>query len=269
MLGGTADVATLGSFALADSLFTLNNSGPLTLIGPVTASTVRITATGQLVLDGSAGGGLYLTGGLTPPGATLPPSATQSELAVLPGLNGAANISETGRFAINAGPTAAPATIFLVTAANANAAGGNIEFDRSTGLLAPTADVILAAGRQGSVSGNMDVGQLEIYSAGLVNLTGVIDGISGGAAADAATTVPGPAPQYQFNACEIGVVNCGILPIEILQEAAKTTTTANPVNKLYTPILTANPLENFDISQRKRRRLNKNVQLPGIATHDF
>jgi hypothetical protein len=44
-------------------------------------------------------------------------------------------------------------------------------------------------------------------------------------------------------------VNCTILPIESLPAG--------------------DPLENFDISQRKHRKLNNSVQLPGVATRDF
>jgi hypothetical protein len=264
--GATAEIGTLGRFILADSLFELNDGEALTITGPVIASTVLITATGQLVLDGSAGGGLYITGGLAAANAALPPSATQSELAVLPNAAGASLITGTGTFTINNG---APATIFLVTASNADPGGGGISFGNDSGLQAPSADVILAAGTQGSVTGNVNAAQLEILSANSVNLTGLIDGIAGGSAAALATSAPGPSPQYQFNACEIAVVNCGISALQIVQESATATTTTNPVNKLFTPMLTANPLENFDISQRKRRRLNKNVQLPGIATHDF
>jgi hypothetical protein len=90
---------------------------------------------------------------------------------------------------------------------------------------------------------------LEVISAQQVALSGTIDGITGKAAAENGTALPDPQRQYEFNACPIGSVNCIVLSIE--------------------SIPTTNPLENFDISQRKKRRLNKNVQLPGIATHDF
>jgi hypothetical protein len=83
----------------------------------------------------------------------------------------------------------------------------------------------------------------------MTDLTGAINNYSGQAAAGEGSVEPFPLSQFQFNSCPIGSVNCVILPVEVLPSV--------------------NPLEDFDISQRKRRRLDKNVQLPGIATHDF
>ena len=99
------------------------------------------------------------------------------------------------------------------------------------------------------MTGNLNAKHLEILSALSTDLNGSIDGIDGTTAAGNGNAFPFPQPALRFNACPIGSVNCTILPTEALPSG--------------------NPLENFDISSRKRKRLGHNVELPGIATRDF
>jgi filamentous hemagglutinin family protein len=252
---GAAEIGTLGSFILGDTHFILDNTGPLTVNGPVDANIISISATGLLTLDGANDGGLFtIAGGPTPDYKKY--NVTEAGLA---GSNysvlTAPQITEINGFKLNttipvtAAPTAYFGTVFMITDAN-NAAGGDISFQGTDGgLLGTEIDLVIAAGTTGHVTGNVDLHHLEVISAELVDLSGTIDGIAGEAAAENGTALPNPQTKYQFNACPIGSVNCIILSIESLP--------------------TVNPLGNFDISQRKKRRLNKNVQLPGIATHDF
>ncbi|GLR65643.1 hypothetical protein GCM10010909_03210 [Acidocella aquatica] len=248
--GAYTNIGTLGSFIMHDSLFALANAGALTIVGPVVANTVTITAQGPITLAGSATGGLFITGTIASSTATAP-----SPLDSVISSNGsAASILQTGTFLVNSGPNALtylnnasqPATLFLYTQPS-----GTMNFAANTGgsLYAPSLDLVLAAGAAGVVTGNVNLQHLEVLSALSVNLNGTIAGIPGPTAAGGGTAFPFPQPGYRFNTCPIGSVNCTILPIEMLPEG--------------------NPLENFDISPRKRKRLDHGVQLPGIATRDF
>jgi hypothetical protein len=104
------------------------------------------------------------------------------------------------------------------------------------------------------VTGNVNLQHLEIIHADSVNLTGFLktttgQSVTGPAAAANGSVFPTPLPTYKINDCPIGSVNCTILP-----------TVAVPVT---------DPLGNFDLSQRKRKHLYRNVQMPGIATRDY
>jgi hypothetical protein len=250
------DFGTIGSFVLQDSTFSLDNLGPLTIIGPLVANAVSITAPGQITLDGTPDGGLFIA---EPNGGKLSqtPQPGDSVITVTQA-PGAGNplILQTGIFYVDAGGAAAdfplfsnqPANLFFVATPQ-----GDIQFapspPQSNGLVAPSITGLFDLGATGSASGNVDLLSLIILSGVATNLTGELDGLSGQAAAGKGTVDPFPKPPFQFNACPIGSVNCIIIPIETL-----------PTN---------NPLQNFDIDQRKKRKLDKNVALPGVATRDF
>ena len=235
---------------MGDSTFILDNDAPLTLIGPLVASVASITATGALILDGSAQGGLFLSGSTASSTATSPRGGVDSVLAVL---GSDPMIMQTGTFYIDSGPNLAAylgnasplATLFMSLGSN-----GTIALAASPNILdAPNTDLVLAAGAAGLVSGNVNVLHLEVLSAQSVDMTGFIANVTGPTAAGNGSAFPFPQPGYRFNACPIGSVNCTILPIEGLPQA--------------------NPLESFDISPRKRRKLDKSVTLPGVAARDF
>ena len=248
--GAYTNIGTLGSFIMHDSLFALANAGALTIVGPVAANTVNITAQGPITLAGSATGGLFITGTLASSAVTAPSPVD----SVISAAGSAAAILQTGTFLVNSGANALtylntanqPATLFLYTQPSGIM---NFAANTSGSLYAPSIALVLAAGPAGVVTGNVNLRQLEVLSALSVNLNGTIAGIPGPTAAGGGTAFPFPQPSYRFNTCPIGSVNCTILPIEILPEG--------------------NPLENFDISPRKRKRLDHGVQLPGIATRDF
>jgi filamentous hemagglutinin family protein len=245
--GAVTDFNTLTSFTMNDSQFVLNNAGTLVIVGPVRADTVTINARGTLALDGMDGGGLFLKGKLES-NSIQSVGTMDSLLRVTPGVGenaGQPTIVQTGTFFINQG-TAQPATVFL-SAATPN---GSINFAQPPGAIdAPSVDLVLAVGPRGTISGNVNLQHIEILSALSTNLTGTLDNVTGQAAAGKGTASPFPQSTYRFNACPIGSVNCTILPVETLPQT--------------------NPLENFDITQRKRKRLGQNVHLPGIATRDF
>jgi len=253
---GPTDFGLIGRFVTSDSLFHLVNTGNLILNGPLVANEINISTSGGLLLNGTAGGGLFFTGGEASPVATAPRTGVDSILR-------AASIVETGTYYLNAGPNSplynSPAylgtsvknaTIFMVTAASPSSPGGNIQLATAPGgLYGPAVNVVLNSGTTGFETGNMDVYHLEILGGKFANLSGSIDGITGQPAAGKASAYPYPSKAYQFNGCTIGSLNCFTLGIE--------------------EVPNQNPLDRFDLTHRKRRRLAKNVQLPGIATHDF
>jgi hypothetical protein len=250
------DFGTIGSFVMQDSVFSLVNEGTLAIVGPLVANAVSISAIGLLSLLGSPDGGLFILGILEPK-TVVKPLPGDSVFTVTQGSNGATPlITQTGTFYINAGPEAAyfpafanmPATLFMDLLPD-----GNIDFQASPpagdGLYGPSIELSVALGNSGTVSGNVNLQTILVISGTASNLTGLLDGVGGSAGASKGNVVPFPRPPFQFNACPIGSVNCIILPIESLP--------------------TANPLQNFDVEERKRKSLNKNVTLPGVATRDF
>jgi hypothetical protein len=252
----TTDFGTIGSFIMADSAFDLVNTGALSLNGPLVANTVSLSASGVLTLAGSVVGGLYVTGALSPNSLTAPRTSVDSVLM-------GSSIQQIGTFYINNGPGAAlyntqavlgsadqATTIFLLTVTSPTQSGGAIALSTSgLGLYAPNADVVVDGGTTGAMTGNLNVLHLEVLGGLDSEFTGTIDGFTGQSAAGKANTFPVAVSRYQFNACPIGSVDCQIINIAAVPAT--------------------NPLGNFDVTQRKRRRLDKNVQLPGIATHDF
>ncbi len=238
----TTDFDTIGNFIMHDSTFALNNDGPLAIVGSLVADIILITTNGSLTLEGSSsgsGGGIFINSGTIAPTAYFTPHPTDSVINVNNG-----SVFQTGTFAINTanGP---PGTLFLYVD------NGGIQFAPAPDeLFAPFINLEISD-PGGIISGNVDLDRLVILDAETrsVQLTGTLDGLQGQAAASKGIVDPFPRPEFQFNACPIGSVNCTILPIESLPPG--------------------NPLENFDLTQRKRKKLDKNVHLPGVATRDF
>ncbi|HQU01147.1 MAG TPA: hypothetical protein PLI12_01720, partial [Acetobacteraceae bacterium] len=111
-------------------------------------------------------------------------------------------------------------------------------------------EMVLGLG-SGTASGLLNLNRLGVIGGaqGQVNFTGTLGNIPGQAAAHNGSVFPFPQPNYQFNACPLGSVNCTILPIETVPPG--------------------NPLESFNLSPSRRKKLDHDVQLPGIATRDF
>lgn len=245
-------IGTIGSFVMPDSLFILNDDGPLVLDGPLVADAVSLNVNGLLTLEGSETGGLFIHGQIDPKTAITP--QTGDSVFFVTGAN--AGIVQTGTFFVDSGPLAGqyqafsnmPATLFFIMSPD-----GNISFEPAPpdggGLIAPSIAAVFSPGDGGTISGNADLLSLLLLNGKATNLTGMLDGLTGEAASGKGNVYPFPKPVYQFNACPIGSVNCIILPVETLPPG--------------------NPLQNFDIAQHKKKRLDKNVALPGVATRDF
>jgi filamentous hemagglutinin family protein len=246
------EIGTIGSFVMGDSVFELNDAGPLVLDGPLVADAVSLDVTGLLTLEGSETGGLFIHG-QTDPKTALTPQSGDSIFYVT---GTTAGIVQTGTFYVDSGPLAGQypgfynmrATLFFILSP-----AGNISFEPAPpdggGLFAPSIAAVFSPGAGGTISGNVDLLSLLLLNGKATNLTGMLDGLNGEAASGKGNVNPFPKPVYQFNACPIGSVNCIILPVETLPPG--------------------NPLQNFDIAQHKKKRLDKNVALPGVATRDF
>jgi hypothetical protein len=255
---GLTEIGTLGSFIMRDSNFDLTNTGSLVITGPLVADAIDITVNGSLLLDGTPDGGIYIAGPIEPKISQNPVIGTDSIITV----NGAgSSITQTGQFNINNGGTYGTglnntnypsATLFMSLTS-----GGLITFApapplANNGLQAPSVELFLYDGNGGLATGNVNLKALTVLNGSptvTVNLSGFIDNVGGQAGAAKGFVNPFSQPGYRLNACPIGSVNCTILPIESLPPG--------------------DPLQNFDLTQRKRKKLNHNVHLPGVATRDF
>jgi filamentous hemagglutinin family protein len=247
---GTNQIGTLGSFNDTGHYLTLNDAAALTLTGPVTARAVTIAASGQLVLDGTATGGLFIQGENLPTPiapAVQPRPGIDSVLSVVNG--GAQQVLQTGIFNIDTGPIAQaeglanqPNSLFMLLPSTGSATFAD--------LAAPNTTLVINLGG-GAASGQMALHFLVVAgsTAGQTNFDGSLGNITGQAAAHNGVVVPVPGSNYRFNACIIGSVNCTVLPVLVLPEAS--------------------PLQDFDLTTTRRRHLDRDVRLPGIAAKDY
>ena len=246
LIGKNNAISSIGSLDL-NGVFTLHNKGPLA-IGTLAASTVTITNTGQLTLTDN--GALIL--------AESNGDSTISSASIIQNQNSVFYVYAGQADQNGNGPDA---NLYLNTTVTSSA-GGPIAFapaptgqeSQNIGLVGPNINLVISAGTGGVVTGNVNLRHLTITSAKSVNLTGFLktaagQSISGPAAAANGSVIPTPLPVYKINDCPIGSVNCTILPTALV-----------PVT---------DPLGNFDLSQRKRKHLYRNVQMPGIATRDY
>jgi hypothetical protein len=249
-LAGSNRIGMLGQFDDAGHALSLLDATALDLAGPVTAQVVSISATGELILDGIAGGGLFINGA-APAGAvtaqTAPRRGIDSVLNVADG--GAQQLVQTGIFDIDTGPiaqqdglAAQPNMLFVLLPSTGNASFAN--------LMAPNTTMVINLGG-GAASGQLNLKFLAVAGseAGKANFTGTLGNLSGQEAAHNGVVVPVPGANYRFNACIIGSVNCTVLPVVTLPEAS--------------------PLQDFDLTPTRKRRLDRDVRLPGIAAKDY
>jgi hypothetical protein len=213
-----ASVADLGAFTVTGSEFVLNNAGPLTIAGPLSAQYIAITARDQVTLTGTiATLGLSLAQQSSPAGTTGP----GSYITVLPGTTG------TGIFTAAGGATIVPlggptATLRI----DVPGTGGQVAL---SGLAAPNASLILDIGDGGTASGTLDVaGLLVLGSHRGATLFGTVDGFGSFGAAFASGIEPNVDPAYTINSCPIGSAACLLTQDALLALIAQVSAAANP-----------------------------------------
>jgi filamentous hemagglutinin family protein len=176
-------VGTLGSFSTPAG-FALANSQPLTVTGPISGSSVMMTAAGNINLFG---------GSFT---------SDQTVLRVLAsGTASGATLTQSGTTNFMPGPGASTGTLVLAVPD-----GGTLTL---ANLLAPNLAVRLNTGVGGTASGNLVAGSLLVNgSGGSANLFGTVGGNTGFAAAIASRITPAFSPNYLLNTCPIMSVTC-------------------------------------------------------------
>ncbi|HUZ63063.1 MAG TPA: hypothetical protein VMU82_05060, partial [Acetobacteraceae bacterium] len=253
--GSAVQLAELGSFIMTGSTFTLSDARALTILGPIVAGEIAISATGTLTLSGN----LFTTG--LPPGQQegAQPSPPGTFFTVLPGADGKGSFIQTGTVYINpsfntavaefggpaAGYAGTPATVRI----DLPSAGGAIQFNN---LVAPTTTLIINPGA-GQATGTINVANLIALalpgSTGGSTLTGMVGGFAGVAAAGISTITPLPLNQFRINSCPIMSVNCVVLPLEAVPSS--------------------NPIDNLDFGTTRRRRRDRYLQLPNVSAQDY
>ncbi len=182
---------TAGSFQLTDSV-------DLLIAGTLNATQIQVRApTSQISLGDGA---TIMTGG-----TVRPPGPLQSKLEPVNGAPGAffqaANFTQIGSSAV-LGQAGGPATLQISTT-------GRAQFDPPLGLQATGTWLILDLAN-GTAAGNVFVNALDVIytTPGSANLSGTIQGVSGGNAAKLAFIQPAINVNYQFNGCEIAAAVC-------------------------------------------------------------
>jgi len=176
----------------------LTDSVDLLIAGTLNATQIQVRApTRQL----SLGDGATITTG----GTVRPPGTLQSKLEPGNGAPGAffqaANFTQIGSSAV-LGQGGGPATLQISTT-------GRAQFDPPLGLQAIGTWLILDLAN-GNAAGNVFVNALDVIytTPGSANLSGTIQGVSGGNAAKLAFIQPAINVNYQFNGCEIAAAVC-------------------------------------------------------------
>jgi hypothetical protein len=210
-------IPTLGPFTVTGSTFVLNDAGPLTIAGPVSAQYLAITARDQVTLSGT-----IATLGL--PAAQqsgTQPASPGSYISVLPGGSGSGRFETTGLAAL-VPLGAAKATVRIDVPGN----GGQIVFDPP---FAPQVSLVLDTGVGGRSSGTLNVGGLLVLgSGGSATLFGTVAGFGGFGAATVSQISPRVDLAYTINSCPIGSAACLLTQNALLALIAQVSAAANP-----------------------------------------
>jgi hypothetical protein len=193
--GAVASVGTLGAFSTPNGSFSLGDSVPLTVAGPLTAAEFKIVAPGQITL---VDGAITTTGLPVGSQAGLTPAAPGSFFLVQP-VQGIGNFTQIGTTTIQSLPGTS-ATVRIDVPSN-----GAISFNK---LMAPSANLILGivAAR---ATGAIDVGDLLVLGqTGSSDLAGTVQGQTGPAAATVARILPAINQNYRLNNCMIALSSC-------------------------------------------------------------
>jgi filamentous hemagglutinin family protein len=186
-------VSALGPFTAPSGVLTLMDDPPLTIVGPLTAQQVQISATGQLILAANVAG----------------LGNSVSTLAVQPSPSGAPSFVQTGTVALTGTAGSAPVVQIVLP-------GGSMTF---AGLDAAQTGLVLSAG-SATLSGTLVAGTLLVLGqGGAARLDGSVAGDVTGGAARRAAIEPAINPAYTFNGCIIGAALCDV-PAAVLAETS-------------------------------------------------
>ena len=236
--GSTNQVARVANFTATN--FTLVDSIPVTVTGPLTASNSIKLSGSAVTLDGSVqaptivvhagdnpialtGKAIITTGGIVRPLNVLnfPGDSPSTEV------NGAyfstsAGFSQQGSTTIQG--IGAGRSVMRINASN----GASITFDLFAGLQGKNTWTILSLDT-GTAIGQIKAKDLDVIrsgASGSTNLTGTVANLSGPAAAGAAGIQPSPNPDFRFNGCTIHAVSCILAPAEAVP-------VASPLNDIF------------------------------------
>jgi hypothetical protein len=236
--GSPNQVARVANFTANN--FTLVDSVPVTVTGPLTATNSINLSGGAVTLDGSVQAPTIVVHAGDNPIAltskaviTTGGKARPLKLINLPGdepsteVDGAffstsASFSQQGSTIIQ-GIGGGPSVIRI----NASS-GADITFDVFAGLQGKNTWMILSLDT-GSAIGQVKVKDLDVIrsgASGRTNLTGTVANLSGPAAAGAAGIQPSPDPDFRFNGCTIHAVSCILAPAEAVP-------VASPLNDIF------------------------------------
>jgi hypothetical protein len=246
--GTGAAVGTLGAFAVPNGTLALADGQALTLLGPVTASSVDLAATGSFRLAGNITG--LGTG--------------TSTLQVLAAPGGGGTFVQTGQVTLADGPATAPVVRIVLPGA------GSMSF---AGLGASTVSLVLDAG-SGSLAGTMAAGALQVQGAGgSALLQGSVAGDSSGKAAARAGITPAVNPAYTFNGCVIGAAFCTGINTLAAQNAVLGSLIVNHLLPSALPpplVLTSLALQPLpSLTPPSRRLTDPDVVPPNISERDY
>jgi fibronectin-binding autotransporter adhesin len=236
--GSTNQVARVANFTANN--FTLVDSIPVTITGPLTANSTINLSGSALTLDGGVqaptiivhagdspialtGKATITTGGIARPLNVMnfPGDSPSTEV------NGAyfstsAGFSQQGSTTVQ-GIGGRP-SVMRINASD----GAETTFDFFGGLQGKNTWVILSLD-SGPALGQIKAKDLDVIRAGASgssNLTGTVANLSGPAAAGAAGIQPSPNPDFRFNGCTIHAVSCILAPAEAVP-------VASPLNDIF------------------------------------
>jgi fibronectin-binding autotransporter adhesin len=212
------NVATLGAFTVTGSDFVLNDTGPLTIAGPLSAQYIAITALGQVTLIGT----IATMGVPVAQQSGAQPATPGSFIDVLSGAAGSGRFVTTGLAAFV--PLGAPtATVRIDVPGN----GGLMFFDPP---FAPQVFLVLDTGVGGRSLGTLDVGGLLVLgTGGSATLFGTVDGLGGFGAAAVSQISPHVDAAYTFNGCAIATATCLTMQSLLQAETAAYRAVASPL----------------------------------------
>ncbi len=196
----------------------LNDTGPLTIAGPLSAQYIAITALGQVTLTGT----IATMGVPVAQQSGAQPANPGSFIDVLPGAAGSGRFVTTGLAAFV--PLGAPtATVRIDVPGN----GGLMFFDPP---FAPQVFLVLDTGVGGRSLGTLDVGGLLVLgTGGSATLFGTVDGLGGFGAAAVSQISPHVDAAYTFNGCAIATATCLTMQSLLQAETAAYRAVASPL----------------------------------------